>query len=163
MVENYITNAPICFGTCALSSGSLHIVFAEVIKIEMLLKLNFPCPQPAANQPATDTLYQPTTADPNQPPPHFTNKTQPPPASHLHTLPTKHSRPQPATATLYQQTTAAPASHRHTLPTKHISPQKDLQVYIISTFYNFSKQYSSSLKIVQKNMTESLPCFFPQL
>jgi hypothetical protein len=43
MLENYITNILKCFGTCALSSGSLHIVFAEVIKKEMLLKLICPC------------------------------------------------------------------------------------------------------------------------
>ena len=32
IVENYITNAPTCFGAFAPYSGRLHIVFAKVIK-----------------------------------------------------------------------------------------------------------------------------------
>ena len=31
-ILNHITNAPICFGASATSSGSFDIVFAEVIK-----------------------------------------------------------------------------------------------------------------------------------
>ena len=31
-VQNYITNAPTCFGASAPSSGSLYTVFAKVIK-----------------------------------------------------------------------------------------------------------------------------------